>query len=176
MDYMIKYYQNYSDGGDSYYIDYRLYSGPSVAAIKSNILRELSYEFNNQGLGKEISEINLDLSIEDMQDEIIRIMDNLIDTSSGYGAMREYELELSVCKNENEAFKFYGVFLDHCNELGDEEAADQQIAFESDGDSAIKLVSLIQYSPLGGYILELVRSYNIHVNRDFIDKLTKKIG
>ena len=173
---MIKYYQNYSDGGDSYYISYKLYSGSSERAIKENILRDLSYEFTNEGVGKEISGINLDLSIEDIQDEIIRIMEDLIDTSSGYGAMREYELELSVCKNENEAFKFYDAFLDHCNDLGDEEATDQQIAFESDGDRARKIVSLIQYSPLGGYILELVRSYNIHVNHDFIDKLTKKIA
>jgi hypothetical protein len=176
MDYMIKFYQNYSDGGDSYYIGYKLYSGSSERTIKENILSDLSYEFNNEGVGKEISEINLDLSIEDMQDEIIRIMEDLIDTSSRYGAMEEYELELSVCEDENDAFKFYGAFLDHCDSLDDDEAADQQIAFESDGESARKIVSFIENSPLGGYIMKLLRDYNIHVTQDLIDKLSKKIG
>jgi len=176
MDYMIKYYQNYSDGGDSYYINYRLYSGSSERSIKESILKHLSYEFANEGVGKEISGINPDLSIEDMQDEIIRIMEDLIETSSGYGAMEEYELELSVCESETEAFKFYRAFLDHCDELDDDEAADQQIAFESDGERARSIVSLIENSPLGPYIVELVSNYDIHITPNFINNISKEIG
>ena len=66
---MVKFYHSYDEGYGSYYITYRLYTGSSLIDIKERILKDLSYEFSSVGLGKEISEIDLSSSFDELDDD-----------------------------------------------------------------------------------------------------------
>lgn len=172
MDYMVKFYHSYSEGYGSYYITYRLYTGSSLIDIKERILKDLSYEFSRVGLGKEISEISLSSSFEDMCDTISNMMDDLENYSSSWGSMEDYEIEISECKSLNDVIKFYNHFITHCDELGDDEGADKQIGFDFDGELARKIGKTVEHGkPIGDYLRDLLSRYNIYIDWEFINKL-----
>ena len=173
MDYMVKFYHSYSEGFGSYYITYRLYASSSLDGIKRDILRDLSYEFSSVGLGKEILGISLSLSLEDIANAISEMVDSLGSYSSSWrDKMEDYEIEISECESLNEVVKFYRDFISHCDELGDDEGSDKQIAFEFDGHLSKKLRNVIEVdTPIGDYLGNLLSEYNIYIDWKFINKL-----
>ena len=173
MDYMVKFYHSYSEGFGSYYITYRLYTSSSLDGIKRDILRDLSYEFSSVGLGKEILGISLSSSFEDIANSISEMVDSLGSyTSSWRDKMEDYEIEISECESLNEVVKFYRDFISHCDELGDDEGSDKQIAFEFVGHLSKKLRNVIEVgTPIGDYLGNLLSEYNIYIDWKFINKL-----
>ena len=177
MDYMVKFYHSYNEGYGSYYITYRLYTGSSLIDIKERILKDLSYEFSSVGLGKEISEIDLSSSFDDMCDTISDMVDDLDSYSSSWrDRIEDYEIEISEGKSLNDVIKFYNHFIDHCNELGDDEGADREIAFEFDGELARKIERVIEDGePIGDYLRDLLSSHDLYIDWKFIDGIKKNL-
>ena len=176
MDYTVKFYHSYNEGYGSYYITYRLYTGSSLIDIKERILKDLSYEFSSVGLGKEISEIDLSSSFDDMCDTISNMVDDLENYSSSWGSMEDYEIEISECKSLNDVIKFYNHFIDHCDELGDDEGADREIAFEFDGELARKIERVIEDGePIGDYLRDLLSRHDLYIDWKFIDRIKNNL-
>ena len=177
MDYMVKFYHSYNEGYGSYYITYRLYTGSSLIDIKEMILKDLSYEFSSVGLGKEISEIDLSSSFDDMCDTISNMVDDLDSYSSSWrDRIEDYEIEISEGESLNDVIKFYNHFIDHCNELGDDEGADKQIVFEFDGELARKIERVIEDGePIGDYLRDLLSRHDLYIDWKFIDRIKNNL-
>lgn len=177
MDYMVKFYHSYNEGYGSYYITYRLYTGSSLVDIKERMLKDLSYEFSSVGLGKEISEIDLSSSFDDMCDTISDMVDDLDSYSSSWSdIIEDYEIEISEGESLNDVIKFYDHFIDHCNELGDDEGADREIVFEFDGELARKIERVIEDGePIGDYLRDLLFDHDLYIDWKFIDGIKKNL-
>ena len=173
---MVKFYHSYDEGYGSYYITYRLYTGSSLIDIKERILKDLSYEFSSVGLGKEISEIDLSSSFEDMGDTISDMVDGLGDYSSSWSSIENYEIEISEGRSLNDVIKFYNHFIDHCDELDDDEGADKQIVFEFDGELARKIENVVEDGePIGDYLRDLLSRHDLYIDWEFIDAIKKNL-
>lgn len=173
---MVKFYHSYDEGYGSYYITYRLYTGSSLIDIKERILKDLSYEFSSVGLGKEISEIDLSSSFEDMCDTISDMVEGLGDYSSSWSSIENYEIEISEGRSLNDVIKFYNHFIDHCDELDDDEGADKQIVFEFDGELARKIEKVVEHGePVGDYLRDLLYRHDLYIDWKFIDGIKKNL-
>lgn len=174
MKLMIGLHQSYTTGSDSYYIIYRLYTGTSERDIKQEILSDISYEFGSYGLGDQISKVNLNTDFRDLAKEVYDIVTLSPGYASSWGSIAEYELEIVPCQSINDVFNFYETFLENCEDLGDDEGADKQIAFDFNGDLGDEIRDVVEYgTPIGDYLMFLKRNYHIRIDWEFINRIKK---
>ncbi len=73
-------------------------------------------------------------------------------------------------------FNSYDDFIDHCNELGDDEGADKQIVFEFDGELARKIERVIKDGePIGDYLRDLLSRHDLYIDWKFIDRIKNNL-
>ena len=105
-----------------------------------------------------------------------KMVDGLGDYSSSWSSIENYEIEISEGRSLNDVIKFYNHFIDHCDELDDDEGADKQIVFEFDGELARKIEKVVEHGePIGDYLRDLLSRHDLYIDWEFIDAIKKNL-